>query len=96
MIPSSGVETKALNRGLQRNLTRFPADFVFQFTSEEAEFYGLTPSLTFKIQSIYCAYALDFDVYSFGGCFEEALNSLHEQMRARRFSAELTGEGGNA
>lgn len=30
-----GVETKALNRAVKRNLTRFPADFMFQLTSEE-------------------------------------------------------------
>lgn len=31
-----GVETKALNRALKRNAGRFPADFAFQLTSEEA------------------------------------------------------------
>ena len=31
------VETKALNRAVQRNLDRFPADFMFQLTSEEQE-----------------------------------------------------------
>ena len=55
-----------------------------------------SPTLTFKIQSLYCAYAPDFDVCSFGGCFEEALNSLHEQMKALRLSANVTGEGGSA
>jgi ORF6N domain len=32
-----GVETKVLNRAVKRNRTRFPADFMFQLTSEEAE-----------------------------------------------------------
>jgi len=32
-----GVETKNLNRAVQRNLDRFPADFMFQLTREEAE-----------------------------------------------------------
>lgn len=32
-----GVETKALNRAAKRNAKRFPSDFVFQLTSEEAE-----------------------------------------------------------
>ena len=32
-----GVETKALNRAVKRNAKRFPADFVFQLTSEETE-----------------------------------------------------------
>ncbi len=31
-----GVETKALNRAVKRNLERFPADFTFQLTDEEA------------------------------------------------------------
>jgi hypothetical protein len=32
-----GVETKALNRAVKRNLDRFPADFMFQLTAEEAK-----------------------------------------------------------
>lgn len=31
-----GVETKALNRAVKRNESRFPSDFMFQLTSEEA------------------------------------------------------------
>lgn len=31
------VETKALNRQVQRNLIRFPGDFMFKLTSEEFE-----------------------------------------------------------
>ena len=31
------VETKALNRAVQRNSDRFPQDFMFQLTAEEAE-----------------------------------------------------------
>ena len=30
-----GVETRALNQGLKRNLARFPDDFVFELTREE-------------------------------------------------------------
>ena len=30
-----GVETKALNRAVKRNLDRFPEDFMFQITSQE-------------------------------------------------------------
>ena len=33
-----GVETKALNQAVKRNLGRFPEDFMFQLTKEEAEF----------------------------------------------------------
>ena len=32
-----GVETKNLNRAVQRNLARFPEDFMFQITLEEAQ-----------------------------------------------------------
>ena len=32
-----GVETKALNRQVRRNLIRFPEDFMFQLTKEEYE-----------------------------------------------------------
>jgi len=31
-----GVETKALNRAVKRNQSRFPADFMFQLTAEES------------------------------------------------------------
>ena len=32
-----GVETKVLNRAVKRNLKRFPADFMFKLTSDEAD-----------------------------------------------------------
>ena len=32
-----GVETGALNRAVKRNMDRFPADFMFQLTAEEAQ-----------------------------------------------------------
>ena len=32
-----GVETGALNRAVKRNADRFPEDFMFQITDEEAE-----------------------------------------------------------
>ena len=32
-----GVETKALNQAVRRNIERFPEDFMFQLTAEEAE-----------------------------------------------------------
>jgi hypothetical protein len=31
------VETKVLNRAVQRNLDRFPADFMFQLSAEECD-----------------------------------------------------------
>src|SRR5258707_4475281 len=32
-----GVETKNLNKAVRRNLDRFPSDFMFQLTTEEAQ-----------------------------------------------------------
>ena len=32
-----GVETKNLNKAVRRNLDRFPADFMFQLTADEAD-----------------------------------------------------------
>jgi phage regulator Rha-like protein len=32
-----GVETKALNQAVRRNIVRFPDDFMFQLTKEEAQ-----------------------------------------------------------
>ncbi|MGA2034208.1 MAG: ORF6N domain-containing protein [Thermoguttaceae bacterium] len=32
-----GTSTKAFNQAVKRNLDRFPADFMFQLTAEEAE-----------------------------------------------------------
>ena len=32
-----GVETKNLNKAAQRNLDRFPPDFMFQLTADEAD-----------------------------------------------------------
>ena len=32
-----GVETKALNRAVKRNLERFPEDFMFQLSQEEVD-----------------------------------------------------------
>src|ERR1044072_5894493 len=32
-----GVETKMLNRAVKRNLQRFPLDFMFQLTADEAD-----------------------------------------------------------
>ena len=33
-----GVPTKSLNLAIKRNLTRFPDDFMFRLTHEEAKF----------------------------------------------------------
>ena len=42
-----GVETRALNQAVRRNADRFPADFMFQLSSEETETLSqlVTPSV---------------------------------------------------
>ena len=32
----SGVDTRALNQAVTRNVERFPSDFIFQLTEDEA------------------------------------------------------------
>ena len=41
-----------------------------------------SPTLTFKAQSFYIACAPQQGIVSFGGCFEEAANSLTDQLRS--------------
>ncbi len=50
-----------------------------------------TPTLTFKAQSFYVAYAPDAGIWSYGSCFEEAANSLAEQLRSTE-SEKAAGE----
>lgn len=42
------VPTKALNQAVRRNFTRFPDDFMFQLTQEEAEEFLRSQSVTLK------------------------------------------------
>jgi hypothetical protein len=44
-----GVQVKALNQAVKRNLERFPEDFMFQLTSEEARFSG-SQSVTLRTE----------------------------------------------
>jgi len=37
--------------------------------------------MTFKVQSIYVAHAPQADLCCYGGCFEEAVNGLTDQLR---------------
>jgi len=52
-----GVTTKRLNEQVKRNRERFPEDFVFQVTSEEAE--SLRPSRS-QIATLEATTASDF------------------------------------
>ncbi len=44
-------------------------------------------SLTFKLQSFYVAIAPAAGIWSYGSCFEEAANSLADQLRAIAIAA---------
>jgi hypothetical protein len=44
-----------------------------------------------KIKSLYVAYAPDFDVSAYGGCRDEALNNLTDEIRERKTSEHGTG-----
>jgi hypothetical protein len=41
-------------------------------------------TLTFKIQGLYVAFAPQFDVSAYGGCQDEALNNLTDEIRQRK------------
>jgi hypothetical protein len=44
-----------------------------------------TPSaIIFKRETLYGAYAPDFDVSAWGSCRDEALNNLQSELEARR------------
>lgn len=46
-----GVETKKLNQAVKRNIARFPKDFMFQLTKEEAE-TSRSQNVTLKSQIV--------------------------------------------
>jgi hypothetical protein len=49
-------------------------------------------TFTHKIKSLYVAYAPALDVSAYGGCRDEALNNLTEEIRQRKGAADTTGE----
>jgi hypothetical protein len=52
---------------------------------------AITP-ITRRITSLYVAYAPDFDVSAYGGCRDEALNNLTDELRKQRRAGDATGE----
>jgi hypothetical protein len=48
-------------------------------------------ALTFKVQGIYVAFAPHFNVSAYGGCQDEALNNLTDEIRDHRKTAKVTG-----
>jgi hypothetical protein len=49
---------------------------------------------THKIKSLYVAYAPDLDVSAYGGCRNEALNNLTDEIRQQKRAGNETGEEG--
>ena len=52
----------------------------------------LTATLTFKITSLYVAYAPEFDVSAYGACQDEALNNLTDAIRQYGSTGESNAE----
>jgi hypothetical protein len=40
--------------------------------------------ITMKVQGLYLAFAPEAGVYCYGGCLEEAVNSLTDELRSER------------
>lgn len=70
-----GVETGNLNKAVRRNLDRFPADFMFQLTSEEAE------SLRFHFGSLKRGQHFKYLPYAFT---EQGVAMLSSVLRSHR------------
>jgi hypothetical protein len=48
-------------------------------------------TFTLKQDTLYFAYAPEFDLFAYGGCRDEALNNLSEEVRQSQ-SGESTGD----
>ncbi len=69
-----GVETKALNKAVRRNLDRFPADFMFQLTKEE------TGALRFQIGTLKRGQHSKYPRYAFT---EQGVAMLSSVLRSK-------------
>jgi hypothetical protein len=79
MFQVSAEETESLTSQIAISKTNPKPPFSFMIPLK----------LTFKAQSLYVAYAPQFDVSAYGGCQDEALNNLTEQIRQ---AGDGTGE----
>jgi hypothetical protein len=52
-------------------------------------------TLTLKQETLYVAYAPEFDVSAYGGCRDEALNNLSDEVRQRE-AGQSTGNEKNS
>jgi len=53
-------------------------------------------TFTLKQETLYVAYAPDFNVSAYGGCLDEALNNLSDELRLHDKAGESTGEEKNS
>jgi hypothetical protein len=53
-------------------------------------------TLTLKQETLYVAYAPEFDVSAYGGCRDEALNNLSNELRQQHKAGESTGDEKNS
>jgi hypothetical protein len=65
------------------------------FTFFQFKMSNVTP-VTLKVTTLYVAYAPDFDVAAYGGCQDEALNNLTDELRQRDAVGESTGDETNS
>ena len=49
-----------------------------------------------KQDTLYFAYAPEFDVSAYGGCRDEALNNLSDELRQQHRAGESTGDEKNS
>ena len=85
-----GVETKRLNQQVQRNLERFPADFMFQLSKEEAE----------SLKSQFATSSADFPRSQFATLNDEEENlksqfAISSEDSSRSQIATLNARGSN-
>ena len=85
-----GVETKALNQAVRRNLGRFPADFMFQLTREESDtlFASRSQSVTLNKRGTNIKYL----PYAFTEQGVAMLSSVLRSERAVHSLSASTGE----
>jgi hypothetical protein len=53
-------------------------------------------TFTLKQETLYVAYAPEFDLSAYGGCRDEALNNLSDELRIQHEAGEFTGDEKNS
>jgi hypothetical protein len=53
-------------------------------------------TFTLKQETLYVAYAPEFDVSAYGGCRDEALNNLSDELHQQHNAGQSTGDEMNS